>query len=198
MTCDHCDRSVFAKGLCARHYNEERTASMPPCIVDGCDAPVRVLQWGLCSKHDSRKRATGRVDLLTPAERLWKRIKVRTESGCWLLRDDGQMRYGVAKDERGVVTTAHRIAYESVHGPIPEGLVIDHMCNTPPCVNPSHLQAITQRENVLRAETSHASRNARKTHCKHGHPLSGENLYERNGRRHCRTCRRDNQQVRAA
>lgn len=45
---------------------------------------------------------------------------------------------------------AHRVSYEVAKGQIPEGLVIDHLCSMPSCINPDHLEAVTQRENVIR------------------------------------------------
>jgi len=114
---------------------------------------------------------------------------VEVASGCWLwtgatnnhgygqIRVDGQARY------------VHRLAYETFVAPIPNGFQIDHVCRNRRCVNPAHLEAVTQRVNILRGESPHA-RHARATHCVHGHPLSGKNLYVRpDGRgRHCKRC----------
>jgi hypothetical protein len=84
----------------------------------------------------------------------------------------------------------HVFAYKAFVGPIPDGLHLDHLCRVRHCVNPAHLEPVTHAENVLRGEGISAV-NARKTHCKHGHPLSGENLYLRpDGGRQCRECRR--------
>lgn len=86
---------------------------------------------------------------------------------------------------------AHRVAYEAVVGPIPEGLDLDHLCRTHGCVNPAHLEPVTRSVNLLRGNTIPA-RNARKTHCPHGHPYSGDNLCARaNGTRECRACMRE-------
>ena len=87
----------------------------------------------------------------------------------------------------------HRVAYEYARGEIPEGLVIDHLCRDRACCNPDHMEVVTNRENSLRGDT-HAARNAAKTHCLKGHPLSGANLYvnPKGGRRwrYCRSCAR--------
>ncbi len=86
---------------------------------------------------------------------------------------------------------AHRWSYEQKFGPIPEGMHLDHLCRNTICVNPDHLEPVTCAENVLRGE-SYPARNARKTECMRGHPLSGENLYinPSSGYRHCRECAR--------
>lgn len=88
---------------------------------------------------------------------------------------------------------AHRIAYEAFVGKIPEGMQLDHLCNNPPCVNPSHLITATSRENVLRSGKSRAGINARRTHCVNGHEFTKSNTYFRpksDGKiwRTCREC----------
>jgi hypothetical protein len=83
----------------------------------------------------------------------------------------------------------HRIAYEQIIGVIPDGLQIDHLCRNRLCCNPTHLELVTSRENTLRGESIMAQE-AKRTHCIHGHELSGSNLIVRkNGNRDCRLCR---------
>lgn len=73
-------------------------------------------------------------------------------------------------------------------GPIPEGMDLDHTCRNRGCVNPEHLEPVTTQVNTLRG-IGPTAENARKTHCKHGHPLEGDNLYvDPEGKRKCRAC----------
>lgn len=80
---------------------------------------------------------------------------------------------------------AHRVAYEQAKGPIPTGLQIDHLCRNRACVNPDHLEAVTQGENVRRAVPDR---------CINGHDLN-DNPYRYHGKRMCRPCRRERQRV---
>lgn len=111
--------------------------------------------------------------------------------GCWIWTASTSAGYGqLWHRDHGRAIGAHRIAYELYRGEIPAGFDIDHLCRTPSCVNPDHLEAVTHRENVMRGE-SPGARAQRRTHCSEGHVLSGENLYvEPSGCRRCRICRR--------
>ena len=84
----------------------------------------------------------------------------------------------------------HRITYVEFVGLIPQDKVLDHICQNRCCCEPSHLRVVTQRENV-HAGIAPAAQNVRKTRCKRGHPLNGDNLFTRpNGDRVCRKCKR--------
>lgn len=138
---------------------------------------------------------------LTPhAERFWRRVDkagpvpdARPDLGpCWLWVGahvpDG---YGSFSLPGRPQVGAHRVAWELVNGPIPEGRQIDHLCRRPGCVNPGHMEVVTLAENVLRGEGPTA-RNARKSHCDAGHPLEGDNVRTtKEGWRRCRACQRD-------
>ena len=97
---------------------------------------------------------------------------------------------------------AHRLAYEAARGPIPAGLVIDHLCEAPACVNPDHMEPVTIHENIRRSwpnglpvsPHNACEVNRTKTHCRSGHALGGRNLIvKHNGdgsqERVCRECR---------
>ncbi len=115
-------------------------------------------------------------------ERFWAKVRI-LDNGCWEwtgagnsggyghMLVDGRMRY------------VHRLIYQRCIGPIPEGLTIDHLCRTRPCVNLQHLEVVTGRENTQRGSK------AQQTHCIHGHEFDEANTYiASNGTRHCRAC----------
>jgi hypothetical protein len=108
---------------------------------------------------------------------------------CWLWtasqRGNGYGQFTV----NGKGVSAHRFAYELMIGPIPEGLDLDHLCRARACVNPAHLEPVTNAENILRG-TCPPAINARKTHCPRGHEYTPENTYVNPaGGRECRACR---------
>ena len=126
------------------------------------------------------------------ADRFWAKVDRGSPTDCWLWTA-GTLRggYGAFSPESGRQASAHRVAYELTHGSIPDGLVLDHLCRTPACVNPAHLEPVTHRENTLRG-TAPTAVNARKTHCANGHEFTPDNTYvTRNGGRNCRACHRD-------
>lgn len=89
----------------------------------------------------------------------------------------------------------HRVIWISIHGAIPLGMEPDHLCRQRDCHEITHLELVTHRENILRG-VSPAARHAKQTHCREGHPLSGENLRRKGTSRICRTCQRERQRER--
>lgn len=113
------------------------------------------------------------------------------EKPCLVWQGNTQKRYGHGQIYyNGRTQMVYKVAYELLVGPVPEGKELDHVCRNPPCLEPSHLEPVPHRENVLRGEGL-AAQNARKTHCKRGHEFTPENtyLFPKGGRR-CRTCKR--------
>ncbi|MCH8951094.1 MAG: 50S ribosomal protein L10 [Proteobacteria bacterium] len=110
--------------------------------------------------------------------------------------NDLRSRLVVTRSEYRVVkNTLTKRALESLglsefaqHFEGPSGLVIDHLCRNPACENPSHMEPVTNHENILRGELHLTS--SRKTHCPLGHPYDEQNTYQYKGSRHCRTCKR--------
>lgn len=133
---------------------------------------------------------------MAPAERFW--LKVDKTPTCWLwtgyLEKNGYAYFSYGPSSDKTRAAAHRFSYEMVNGPIPDSLQIDHLCRVRRCVNPTHLEAVTARENLMRG-IGVAAINSQKTHCIRGHAFTVENTGP-NGRdgqgRTCKECRRIN------
>jgi hypothetical protein len=126
-------------------------------------------------------------------ERFWTLIDRRGDDECWPwlgdLNSNGYGKFFFHTDGFRMCRGAHCIAYSLMVGEVQEGYELDHLCRNPACCNPSCLEPVTHQENVLRGIGPTAV-NARKTHCKNGHPLSGENLRMEGNSRRCLTCSR--------
>ena len=160
----------------------ERPESRSVQFVDLKNAPASSELRG----HGTERLVSMRRKL-SVEERFWS--KVRKGDLCWAWMAGKVKGYGTFWD--GTRTArAHRFAYELLVGPIPDGLDIDHLCRNRGCVNPDHMEVVTNRQNVLRG-IGPTAENAVKTHCAHGHPFSPENTHIRpSGRRTCRACHR--------
>lgn len=168
------------------------------CSYPGCDRAHQAHGW--CRMHYIRSRRGTPMDAPIgprPAIERFEEKLNHADGGCieWTGGTNG-VGYGMFfKEWAGGANTrvlAHRWYFEYKRGPIPKGLHLDHLCRNPICVNPDHLEPVTQRENTLRG-VGVAAVHAKKTHCVNGHELSGDNLMIRsNGRwRDCRACKRE-------
>lgn len=178
MACTYCGRPIKARGLCIAHYKKLRKYGDP---------------------------LAGRTILrgATLAEQYWAKVDRRGPDECWpWLSSRNPKGYGVMSDGHRSSQPAHRFGYVLAHGPIPDGLTVDHLCHTVACTlgnacphracqNPAHLQVLSHIDNARRG-TSMAAINRRKTHCKRGHELSAVNIYEalfrKRGYRACKLC----------
>ena len=134
-------------------------------------------------------------------QRFWDKVKLIENAlvpdlgPCWLwmgahnTNGYGSLIIGSRTDGTRKVVGAPRFAYETLVGPIPEGLEPDHLCRNPGCVNPSHLELVTHHTNVLRG--SAGVRQKLKTHCPKGHPYDENNTSIYHGHRSCKACKRE-------
>lgn len=127
--------------------------------------------------------------MISTAERFWTKVDRRGDDECWLWtastnqKGYGQFEIGTTQASKKI--GAHKWAYETLIGPVPIGLELDHTCRVRRCCNPRHLEAVTHLENVRRGSR------AQQTHCKWGHEFTIENTKRRaNGTRLCRACDR--------
>lgn len=176
---------------------------MATCSVQGCEKAVHARGW--CPAHYQRWRLKGDTGVGIPLkEYMWGEdaiVRFRSfvdssagPDGChlWLAARDpngyGRFRVG----DRTVL--AHRWILGHLRGvPLGQGENACHHCDNPPCVNQDHLYIGTHTDNMRDiSESAEGHYNARKTHCPHGHPYSGDNLYiiPGSGSRVCRTCAR--------
>lgn len=160
-----------------------------------CGAPlVRLPSGWMQRKFCSFACSTEGQSLNWTSDEVMKRVSV-SDDGCWLwLLSVSRTGYGRIT-HRSKVHDAYRFIYELLVGPVPDGLHLDHTChNRDPlcpgkeckhrlCVNPDHLEPVTQSENVRRAAFSRAT-------CPNGHPYTPENtrIDRKTGGRRCRTC----------
>lgn len=189
----------------AKYMREYARRTVRECSVQGCSRGM-YGRTGFCPMHYQRKRLYGSVGESDPRfmkgydreERFWSKVDRRdSREPCWEwiagLFADG---YGNFKDDDQKSKGAHRIAYELLRGPIPEGLELDHLCRNRKCVNPWHLEAVTRRENLMRGEGI-AAKYGRATSCPNGHEYTEENIYrDHRGSRRCRICRSENRRRR--
>ena len=134
------------------------------------------------------------LDAMTVEERFW--VKVEKTESCWIWtgahKNSGYGSFWAG--DRSVL--AHRYSWALEHGPVPEGLELDHLCRVRDCVRPDHLDPVDHAENSRRGLLGWASpQRTRPTHCPQGHEYTPENTYTRKTRaggtgRNCRECER--------
>lgn len=127
-------------------------------------------------------------------DRFWSKVNKTESCWNWSHSTSGKSGYGkFFKD--GKMKYAHRVAYELIKGLIPHNLFLDHLCRNRLCVNPNHLEIVTNQENCKRGLTGLLNNyNSRKTHCSQGHEFSIENTsfakYGEKIHRRCKTCKK--------
>ncbi len=181
---------------------------MTTCQTEGCEKPA--VARGICDTEYRRLRrgeGLGELRYNYLQDPYWKMVSFGFDrvGECLLSRSNRASHGYVSFSVGGERLYAHKVSYEKWHGPAPNGLNIDHVCHNEAaergecdggdtcrhraCVNPAHLRAVTQRQNVLSSPLSPSSRQSRWTECPQGHPFDEQNTYVRpNGKRECRRC----------
>ena len=127
-------------------------------------------------------------------DRLASKFEINPETGCWVwTAAKHRTGYGSVWSA-GQMQRAHRVCYEATVEPIPEGLEIDHLCRNRDCINPDHLEPVTQKENIGRG----VPWRPRPTHCPNGHEYTPENTGVHKNSIRCRTCDKGYQERRRA
>ena len=140
-----------------------------------------------------------------PLERVMRYIQYDTNGGCWLwdsgITFNGHSHYPIFTLRPGKQERVNRFMYRTHNGPIMRNEIVRHTCDVTLCVNPAHLIVGTHKDNAQDRETRGRSRwavHGVASHCRYGHPMSGENLRIYGGRRACRECRNERGRQRRA
>ena len=124
--------------------------------------------------------------------------KINITDGCWIWTAAKFHHGHGAIKVNGKMIKAHRLSWELVNGPIPENLVVRHLCNNSSCVKVDHLALGTQKDNVHDMIKAGRHGHKKATHCKNGHEFNEANTYHviKKGSRNCRVCDRERQKLR--
>lgn len=181
-----------------------RVAPRRECLVDDCT--LVHYGKGYCRNHFYRWKTYGDPlagRMVRNRKSFWANVDKSGPGECWLwtgrTNEQGYGRFSLGFRD----VMAHRMAYLLLVGPLPDGIVLDHVkargCTNTGCVRviadengPAHLEPVTSRENTLRGDGPTAV-NARKTHCIRGHEFTPENtryLFAGHGLRACKECHR--------
>lgn len=118
------------------------------CSFPGCGK--QHYGKGLCNAHYIQQRKGQRLRALRPKLSLEQRFwaKVQKAEGCWEWSASTNSHGYAQISVDGVHRGAHRVSWEFAHGPIPDGMFLDHRCANRKCVNPEHLRVVTASENL--------------------------------------------------
>ncbi len=202
-------------------------ADRPTCSIPECPRLAESRGW--CGNHYRQwwKRHRGNLPTLPtrePVDRFFEKVDFETGVPCWLWHGARNSQgYGNFWVGNGLWQQPHRWLYEFLYGPTPDGLEHDHLCRTPCCVLPDHIERVTRGENnrrglgpAIQAEGRRrywrnlkrqgkvspgtlrmAEIQRSKTHCPKGHPYDEANTYySKTGGRACRTCHRERERER--
>src|SRR5258707_545503 len=120
-----------------------------------------------------------------PEDRFWRHVQ--KSDNCWEWTNSLARGYGAFYDGTRQVV-ASRFSWELHNGPITDGLWVLHRCDNRKCVRPDHLFLGTAEDNTQDSIAKGRYFKHKLTHCKQGHPFSGDNLITKRGRRQCRAC----------
>lgn len=179
-----CGRPVHAGGLCSAHYQRlKRSGVIRPEDPVGDRGYVRARAQALEDRFWPKVDRNGQIPAYRPdLGPCWQWVAMLDKAGY------GRVRSGGGRNGESIY--AHRVSYQLLIGQIPDGLVLDHLCRNRGCVNPTHLEPVTQGENTRRAVWPN--------HCRRGHEYTPENTGVSGGSRYCRICSRLNAKVQKA